>query len=191
MHFPITSPIQLVKFGYDRKANAINCPLFINFFRLNFKNLIFLVFQNFEIMSKFSLPTFLFVSLIFISFTINPGQGVTRLGKFTYKVSSTARIQESEKKEIISILKATYGINDVNNARELTLKAVPLNGKKGKNPNWVVDKKAFITAIDEKAIHYNNEPTPPTDPKEPESPTTTNASFVRLNTILAKYGDMN
>ncbi|MFN5575189.1 MAG: hypothetical protein ACK5BH_02700 [Bacteroidota bacterium] len=100
-------------------------------------------------------------------------------------------IQESEKKEIISILKATYGINDVNNARELTLKAVPLNGKNVKNPNWVVDNKAFITEIDEKAIHYNNEPTPPTDPKEPESPTTTNASFVRLNTILAKYGDMN
>ena len=72
-------------------------------------------------MSKFSLPTFLFVSLIFISFTINPGQGVTRLGKFTYKVSSTARIQESEKKEIISILKATYGIKDVNTAREITL----------------------------------------------------------------------
>jgi hypothetical protein len=70
------------------------------------------------------------------------------------------------------------------------LKPVPLNGKKGKNPNWVVDKKAFITAIDEKAIHYDNEPKTPTDPKDPESPTT-NASFVKLNTILAKYGDMN
>jgi hypothetical protein len=141
-------------------------------------------------MSKFSLPTFLFASLIFISFTTNPGQGVTRLGKFTYQVSSSAKIQESEKKEIISILKATYGINDVNTAREITLKLVPLNGKKGKNPNWVVDKKAFITAIDEKAIHYDNEPKTPTDPKDPESPTT-NASFVKLNTILAKYGDMN
>jgi hypothetical protein len=141
-------------------------------------------------MSKFSLPTFLFASLIFISFTTNPGQGVTRLGKFTYQVSSSAKIQESEKKEIISILKATYGINDVNTAREITLKPVPLNGKKGKNPNWVVDKKAFITAIDEKAIHYDNEPKTPTDPKDPESPTT-NASFVKLNTILAKYGDMN
>ena len=141
-------------------------------------------------MRKFSLPTFLFASLIFISFTTNPGQGVTRLGKFTYQVSSSAKIQESEKKEIISILKATYGINDVNTAREITLKPVPLNGKKGKNPNWVVDKKAFITAIDEKAIHYDNEPKTPTDPKDPESPTT-NASFVKLNTILAKYGDMN
>jgi hypothetical protein len=141
-------------------------------------------------MSKFSLPTFLFASLIFISFTTNPGQGVTRLGKFTYQVSSSAKIQESEKKEIISILKATYGVNDVNTAREITLKPVPLNGKKGKNPNWVVDKKAFITAIDEKAIHYDNEPKTPTDPKDPESPTT-NASFVKLNTILAKYGDMN
>ena len=135
-------------------------------------------------MSKFSLPTFLFISLIFISFTINPGQGVTRLGKFTYQVSSSARIQESEKREIVSILKATYGINDVNNARELTLKAVPLNGKKGKNPNWVVDKKAFITAIDEKAIHYDNVPQ---DPKAP----TTDASFMRLNNILTKYADMN
>jgi hypothetical protein len=141
-------------------------------------------------MSKFSLPTFLFVSLIFISFTTNPGQGVTRLGKFTYQVSSSAKIQESEKKEIISILKATYGINDVNNARELTLKPVPLNGKKGKNPNWIVDKKVALMVIDEKAIHFDNVPTPPADPKDPESPTTTNASFVRLNTILAKYGDM-
>ena len=68
-------------------------------------------------MSKFSLPTFLFASLIFISFTTNPGQGVTRLGKFTYNVSSTARVQESEKQEILSILKATYGIKDVNTAR--------------------------------------------------------------------------
>lgn len=142
-------------------------------------------------MSKFILPTILFASLIFISFTTNPGQGVTRLGKFTYNVSSTARIQESEKREIVSILKATYGINDVNNARELTLKPVPLNGKKGKNPNWVVDKKAFIFAIDEKAIHYDNKPETPTDPKDPETPTTTNASFVRLNSILSKYGDMN
>ena len=41
MHFPITSPIQLVKFGYDKKAYAINCQLFITFFRLNFLNLIF------------------------------------------------------------------------------------------------------------------------------------------------------
>jgi len=142
-------------------------------------------------MSKFILPTILFASLIFISFTTNPGQGVTRLGKFTYNVSSTARIQESEKREIVSILKATYGINDVNNARELTLKPVPLNGKKGKNPNWVVDEKAFIFAIDEKAIHYDNKPETPTDPKDPETPTTTNASFVRLNSILSKYGDMN
>jgi len=141
-------------------------------------------------MSKFSLPTFLFASLIFISFTVNPGQGVTRLGKYTYNVSSTARVQESEKQEILSILKATYGIKDINTAREIILKPVPLNGAKGKNPNWVVDKKAFITAIDEKAIHYDNEPKTPTDPKDPESPTT-NASFVKLNTILAKYGDMN
>lgn len=142
-------------------------------------------------MSKFILPTILFASLIFISFTTNPGQGVTRLGKFTYNVSSTARIQESEKREIVSILKATYGINDVNNARELPLKPVPLNGKKGKNPNWVVDEKAFIFAIDKKAIHYDNKPETPTDPKDPETPTTTNASFVRLNSILSKYGDMN
>jgi hypothetical protein len=54
-------------------------------------------------MSKFSLPTFLFASLIFISFTTNPGQGVTRLGKFTYQVSSSAKIQESEKKTISPI----------------------------------------------------------------------------------------
>jgi hypothetical protein len=140
-------------------------------------------------MSKFSLPTFLFASLIFISFTVNPGQGVTRLGKFTYNVSSTARVQESEKQEIISILKATYGINDVNTAREITVKPVPLNGAKGKNPNWVVDKRAFITAIDEKAIHYDNTPKTPDAPKDPAP--TTNASFIRLNTILAKYADMN
>ena len=31
MHFPKTSPIQIVKFGYDRKAFAINYPLFITF----------------------------------------------------------------------------------------------------------------------------------------------------------------
>jgi hypothetical protein len=140
-------------------------------------------------MSKFSLPTFLFASLIFISFTVNPGQGVTRLGKYTYNVSSTARVQESEKQEIISILKATYGINDVNTAREITVKPVPLNGAKGKNPNWVVDKRAFITAIDEKAIHYDNTPKTPDAPKDPAP--TTNASFIRLNTILAKYADMN
>lgn len=140
-------------------------------------------------MSKFSLPTFLFASLIFISFTVNPGQGVTRLGKFTYNVSSTARVQESEKQEIISIIKAAYGINDVNTAREITLKPVPLNGREGKRPNWVVDKKAFITAIDEKAIHYDNTPKTPDGPKDPAP--TTNASFIRLNTILAKYADMN
>jgi hypothetical protein len=140
-------------------------------------------------MSKFSLPTFLFASLIFISFTVNPGQGVTRLGKYTYNVSSTARVQESEKQEILSILKATYGIKDINTAREIILKPVPLNGAKGKNPNWVVDKKAFITAIDEKAIHYDNTPKTPDAPKDPAP--TTNASFIRLNTILAKYADMN
>jgi len=140
-------------------------------------------------MSKFSLPTFLFASLIFISFTVNPGQGVTRLGKFTYNVSSTARFQESEKQEILSILKATYGIKDINTAREIILKPVPLNGAKGKNPNWVVDKKAFITAIDEKAIHYDNTPKTPDGPKDPAP--TTDASFIRLNTILAKYADMN
>ena len=140
-------------------------------------------------MSKFSLPTFLFASLIFISFTVNPGQGVTRLGKFTYNVSSTARVQESEKQEILSILKATYGIKDINTAREIILKPVPLNGAKGKNPNWVVDKKAFITAIDEKAIHYDNTPKTPDGPKDPAP--TTDASFIRLNTILAKYADMN
>ena len=135
-------------------------------------------------MSKFGLPTFLFASLIFISFTVNTGLGVTRLGKFTYNVSSTAKVQESEKQEIISILKATYGIKDVNTARELTVKPVPLNGREGKRPNWVVDKKAFITAIDEKAIHYDNVPQ---DPKAP----TTDASFMRLNNILTKYADMN
>jgi|GEM_PF-1372327 hypothetical protein len=140
-------------------------------------------------MSKFSLPTFLFASLIFISFTVNPGQGVTRLGKYTYNVSSTARVQESEKQEILSILKATYGIKDINTAREIILKPVPLNGAKGKNPNWVVDKKAFITAIDEKAIHYDNTPKTPDGPKDPAP--TTDASFIRLNTILAKYADMN
>jgi hypothetical protein len=144
-------------------------------------------------MRKFSLPTFLFASLIFISFTVNPGQGVTRLGKFTYNVSSTARVQESEKQEILSTLKATYGIKDVNTARELILKPVPLNGKEGKRPNWVVDKKAFITAIDEKAIHYDNvpkDPKGPTDPQDPKAPTT-DASFMRLNNILTKYADMN
>jgi hypothetical protein len=135
-------------------------------------------------MSKFSLPTFLFASLIFISFTVNPGQGVTRLGKFTYNVSSTARVQESEKQEVLSILKATYGIKDVNTAREITLKPVPLNGAKGKNPNWVVDKRAFVFAIDEKAIHYDNVP------KDPKAPAT-DASFMRLNNILTKYADMN
>jgi hypothetical protein len=140
-------------------------------------------------MSKFSLPTFLFASLIFISFTVNPGQGVTRLGKFTYNVSSTARVQESEKQEILSILKATYGIKDVNTAREITLKPVPLNGREGKRPNWVVDKRAFVFAIDEKAIHYDNKPKTPDGPKDPAP--TTDASFIRLNTILAKYADMN
>lgn len=141
-------------------------------------------------MSKFSLPTFLFASLIFISFTTNPGQGVTRLGKFTYQVSSSAKIQESEKQEVLSILKATYGITDVNNARELTVKAVPLNGKKGKNPNWIVDKKVALMVIDEKAIHFNNDkPKTPDGPKDPAP--TTDASFIRLNTILAKYADMN
>lgn len=141
-------------------------------------------------MSKFSLPTFLFASLIFISFTTNPGQGVTRLGKFTYQVSSSAKIQESEKREILSILKATYGIKDVNTAREITLKPVPLNGAKGKNPNWVVDKKIGITFLDEKAIHYNNDkPKTPDGPKDPAP--TQDASFIRLNTILAKYADMN
>jgi hypothetical protein len=140
-------------------------------------------------MSKFSLPTFLFASLIFISFTVNPGQGVTRLGKFTYNVSSTARFQESEKQEILSILKATYGIKDINTAREIILKPVPLNGKEGKRPNWVVDKKIGITFIDEKAIHYDNKPKTPDGPKDPAP--TTDASFIRLNTILAKYADMN
>jgi hypothetical protein len=140
-------------------------------------------------MSKFSLPTFLFASLIFISFTVNPGQGVTRLGKFTYNVSSTARVQESEKQEILSILKATYGIKDINTAREIILKPVPLNGKEGKRPNWVVDKKIGITFIDEKAIHYDNKPKTPDGPKDPAP--TTDASFIRLNTILAKYADMN
>ena len=140
-------------------------------------------------MSKFSLPTFLFASLIFISFTVNPGQGVTRLGKFTYNVSSAARVQESEKQEILSILKATYGIKDINTAREIILKPVPLNGKEGKRPNWVVDKRAFVFAIDEKAIHYDNTPKTPDGPKDPAP--TTNASFIRLNTILAKYADMN
>jgi hypothetical protein len=140
-------------------------------------------------MRKFSLPTFLFASLIFISFTVNPGQGVTRLGKFTYNVSSTARFQESEKQEILSILKATYGIKDINTAREIILKPVPLNGKEGKRPNWVVDKKIGITFIDEKAIHYDNKPKTPDGPKDPVP--TTDASFIRLNTILAKYADMN
>ena len=140
-------------------------------------------------MSKFSLPTFLFASLIFISFTVNPGQGVTRLGKFTYNVSSAARVQESEKQEILSILKATYGIKDINTAREIILKPVPLNGKEGKRPNWVVDKKIGITFIDEKAIHYDNKPKTPDGPKDPAP--TTDASFIRLNTILAKYADMN
>jgi hypothetical protein len=140
-------------------------------------------------MSKFSLPTFLFASLIFISFTVNPGQGVTRLGKFTYNVSSTARVQESEKQEILSILKATYGIKDINTAREIILKPVPLNGREGKRPNWVVDKKIGITFIDEKAIHYDNKPKTPDGPKDPAP--TTDASFIRLNTILAKYADMN
>jgi hypothetical protein len=135
-------------------------------------------------MSKFSLPTFLFASLIFISFTVNPGQGVTRLGKFTYNVSSTARVQESEKQEILSILKATYGIKDINTAREITLKPIPLDGAKGKNPNWVVDTKAFVFAIDKKAIHYDNVP------KDPKAPAT-DGSFMRLNNILTKYADMN
>lgn len=31
MHFPITSPIQIVEFEYDRLAGAINYPLFITF----------------------------------------------------------------------------------------------------------------------------------------------------------------
>lgn len=140
-------------------------------------------------MSKFSLSTFLFASLIFISFTTNPGQGVTRLGKFAYKVSTTAKMQEFEKQEIMSILKATYGINDVNGARELTVKPVPLNGAKGKNPNWIVDKKVALMVIDEKAINWDNAPKTPDEPKDPAP--TTNASFIRLNTILAKYADMN
>lgn len=141
-------------------------------------------------MSKFSLPTFLFASLIFISFTINPGQGVTRLGKFAYNVSSTARMQESEKQEIISILKATYGINDVNGARELTLKPVPFNGTEGlKAANWVLSTKCFKSAVHTKFINFDNAKIP-TDPKAPES-SATNASFIRLNTILAKYADMN
>ena len=135
-------------------------------------------------MRKFSLPTFLFASLIFISFTTNPGQGVTRLGKFTYNVSSTARVQESEKQEILSILKATYGIKDVNTAREIIVKAVPLNGAKGKNPNWVVDTKVALFVIDKKAIHYDNVI------KDPKA-LATDPSFERLNNILTKYADMN
>ncbi len=135
-------------------------------------------------MRKFSLPTFLFASLIFISFTTNPGQGVTRLGKFTYNVSSTARVQESEKQEILSILKATYGIKDVNTAREITLKPIPLNGAKGKNPNWVVDTKVALFVIDKKAIHYDNVI------KDPKA-LATDPSFERLNNILTKYADMN
>ena len=135
-------------------------------------------------MRKFSLPTFLFASLIFISFTTNPGQGVTRLGKFTYNVSSTARVQESEKQEILSILKATYGIKDVNTAREITLKPIPLNGAKGKNPNWVVDTKVALFVIDKKAIHYDNVI------KYPKA-LATDPSFERLNNILTKYADMN
>ena len=135
-------------------------------------------------MRKFSLPTFLFASLIFISFTTNPGQGVTRLGKFTYNVSSTARVQESEKQEILSILKANYGIKDVNTAREITLKPIPLNGAKGKNPNWVVDTKVALFVIDKKAIHYDNVI------KDPKA-LATDPSFERLNNILTKYADMN
>ena len=141
-------------------------------------------------MSKFSLPTFLFASLIFISFTVNPGQGVTRLGKFTYNVSSTARVQESEKQEILSILKATYGIKDVNDAREITLKPVPFNGKEGlKAANWVLSTKCVRSVAHTKFINYDNAKIP-TDPKAPES-SATDASFMRLNNILTKYADMN
>ena len=146
--------------------------------------LFYSLIQNFEIMSKFSLPTFLFASLIFISFTINPGQGVTRLGKFTYQVSSSTKFQEPEKQEVLSILKATYGIKDVNTAREITLKPIPLNGAKGKNPNWVVDTKVALFVIDKKAIHYDNVI------KDPNA-LATDPSFERLNNILTKYADMN
>lgn len=47
MHFPTTSPIQIVEFEYDRKAGSIYYPLFITFFRLKFLNLIF--FSNLDL----------------------------------------------------------------------------------------------------------------------------------------------
>jgi hypothetical protein len=139
-------------------------------------------------MSKLMFSSLLFCSLIFVSLTTKPGDGVTKLGTFSYQISSDLRMQPSDKQEFLNVIKSTYGIRDIN-AREITLKPVPLNGKKGKNPNWIVDTKIGPLFVDKKAIHYDNKPeTPkePDSPKEPESPTT-NSSFNKLNSIISKY----
>ena len=133
-------------------------------------------------MRKLIFPAFLLGALALLSFTTMPGGGVTRLGKMLYQVAPDSRMQEADKQAVIGILKATYNVRDLQGARELPLQPVPLQGKKGTKANWVVNKKAFVTAIDEKAIKYDVI-------KEGETLDDADPNYSRLNAILSKYAD--
>lgn len=133
-------------------------------------------------MRKLIFPAFLLGVLALLSFTTMPGGGVTRLGKMLYQVAPDSRILDADKQAISNILKAAYNVRDLQVAGEMPLQPVVLQGKKGANPNWVVNKKAFVTAVDEKAIHYDVI-------KTGVSITDLDPNFARMNTILAKYAD--
>ncbi|MFM8449774.1 MAG: hypothetical protein ACKOAY_06680 [Haliscomenobacter sp.] len=126
-------------------------------------------------MRRLIIPALLLGAFALLSFRSQPGSGVTRLGATLYQVAPGARVNAEDKQAMLNTIKKAYNLTDLQLAKEITLKPIPYESKKGKNPNWVLETKAFMSAVETKFIHFDN--------KAPEM----SPDLSQMSAVLGKY----
>lgn len=107
-------------------------------------------------MRRLILPALVLGAFALLSFRSQPGSGVTRLGASLFQIAPGAKMSDADKQVILNTIKKAYNLNDLQGAKEITLKPVSYEARKGKNPNWVMETKAFMSAVETKFIHFDN-----------------------------------
>ncbi len=96
-----------------------------------------------------------FATLIFglglMSFTASPNAGVTRIGNQLYLVDETVRFTDSQRALILSTIADEYNLGDWTKVSEDFYSDSP-----SAKANWILKKKAFVKAIKEKFIKYED-----------------------------------
>ena len=133
-------------------------------------------------MRKLVLPAICLIAFVFTAFIIQPGKGVTKIGKSLYKVNPSASITKSDNDELLSLIGKVYKIKDLEKAGEMKLQGVEYESAKGFRRTIAVETTISKSRVSERVFIIRGD-------ENSDAAVAQDENLSSMSNILAKYGN--